>query len=409
MSARIALVSGTQPSQNPRARKAAAALVAAGYRVDILHPILLPQHIDEDQALAQTGGWRSVIYADLRAPWSGRWLRARRRLAMEQLKMKLGAGAHALGYGVGRACAAAMAQPYALVIGHQELGLYVAWRCARRGRRAAVDLEDWYSRDLPGAARRTRPIALLQRLEKWAGHHAAFVTTTTRVMANAFAIANHCAPPEVVYNAFDPASTPRVPSAHETHAERLPSLHWFSQTIGPQRGLELLWRALARLNQPVALVLRGKLASGYGEVLKELAAAAPTVRWSVEPTVPNDALLDAVAVHDLALALEIPYCDNKRYTASNKILQSLAAGLPVLATDTPGQREIMEQAPGAGWVVSSGSSESMTRALEQWLAQRAHWPHMRTAAQAAVASRLSWAHQVPTLLDCVAKALQPSR
>jgi glycosyltransferase involved in cell wall biosynthesis len=269
-----------------------------------------------------------------------------------------------------------------------------------------VDLEDWYSRDLPETARRGRPIALLQRLESWAGQRAAFVTTTTRVMANAFSIAYRCSVPEVVYNAFDAAIAP----ADAPTCERdLPSLHWFSQTIGPQRGLELLWRALARLNQPVALVLRGKLSSGYGAVLKELAAVAPAVRWTAEPPVPNEQLLGAIAGHDLALALELPYCDNKRYTASNKILQSLAAGVPVLATDTPGQREIMEQAPGAGWVVSSGSSEGMTRALEQWLAQRDHWQHMRMAAQAAVASRLSWSHQVPTLLDCVASALARKR
>jgi glycosyltransferase involved in cell wall biosynthesis len=84
-------------------------------------------------------------------------------------------------------------------------------------------------------------------------------------------------------------------------------LYWFSQTIGPHRGLEDAVRALGLLNRcDVQLHLRGHWQQGYEARLRRLAAesgAAQDLIFSYEPAQPDE-MVRLASAYDVGLALE---------------------------------------------------------------------------------------------------------
>ena len=59
-----------------------------------------------------------------------------------------------------------------LTIAHTEIPLWATKGLIHDGRRVAVDFEDWYSEDLSVADRRSRPLQLLRKAERFALNHA---------------------------------------------------------------------------------------------------------------------------------------------------------------------------------------------------------------------------------------------
>src|SRR6185436_16389511 len=82
-------------------------------------------------------------------------------------------------------------------------------------------------------------------------------------------------------------------------------LYWFSQTIGPGRGLEAAVTALGRAGVSAELTLRGRPHDGYLEALQRLAAAhAPRVVVIHQPPAAPDAMVDLARGYDVGLALD---------------------------------------------------------------------------------------------------------
>jgi hypothetical protein len=62
--------------------------------------------------------------------------------------------------------------------------------------------------------------------------------------------------------------------------------------------------------------------------------------------VPPDELIPRTAEHDLGLALEQPSASrNRTICLTNKLFTYLLAGIPFVATDTPGQRPVVDELP----------------------------------------------------------------
>lgn len=94
--------------------------------------------------------------------------------------------------------------------------------------------------------------------------------------------------------------------------------------------------------------------------------------------------------HDVGLALEVPYCLNKDFTASNKIFEYLRCGLAVIASKTKGQLEVMERCPEAGWVVPSDDAAGLGSAMQLCLDRPASLLVAKSAARRAGAEVWNW-------------------
>ena len=402
--ARIAIVTSGHLSTSPRVWREADALAAAGHAVTATGVWLDARQAEWDLALLAGRGWSWSVAADLRGGTIGSRLartraRVRSRAGRSRVRLRLGDDPHALGYAVDKLERVARREHADLTILHLEPALWIGERLLARGWRIAVDIEDWYSENHPELARRDPQVAQLARLESRVFRAARSATTTSAAMARALAAAHGMAPPAVVYNSLREA-----PLANAAPSDEL-RLLWLSQTVGMGRGLEDLVAALRRLPASWRLTLVGSAPAAMrawaraqlGDALFE------RVRWQSR-VAPQD-LYAIVTAHDVGLALEVPVCRNKDLTVSNKLLHYLQGGLAALASDTAGQREVMEQVPGAGAVYRAGNADALAGSLAPWLENPAAVQAGRAARHRAANDALGLHTQVPRLVASVARAL----
>jgi glycosyltransferase involved in cell wall biosynthesis len=282
--------------------------------------------------------------------------------------------------------------------------MWVARELAREGRRVGLDMEDWFSEDLPAEARRERPLRLLRSLERTLLQESAHRTCTSYAMAKTLSNTYDCAPPEVIYNAFPRQGRKSIDGLSKDRADRsVPSLHWFSQSIGPGRGLEELFAALPLLRREVEVHLRGRIDEAGKAWLRSMTPEQWRDRVFFHGLVPNDELCSRIAEHDIGLALERNEPRNKDLTISNKMLQYLTAGIPVVASGTAGQRDVATEAPGAVRLFAPGDAKDLAAALNAWLCPEA-LKQAKAAAIKAGETAFCWERFHPVLVKSVQRA-----
>ncbi|MGD1874832.1 MAG: glycosyltransferase [Mastigocoleus sp.] len=299
-----------------------------------------------------------------------------------------------------------------LTIVHSEAGLWVGNQLLDKGYQVGVDIEDWFSEDLLPNARATRPIEKIKNLEAHLLRKSTYSITTSSCLAKALAKAYQAPEPTVIYNAFPWSERKRIIDNQKldrqnfTDISQMRSIHWFSQTIGPGRGLENLFQALPFLKTPVEIHLRGNYPATSRQWLEPLIPDNWRERLYIHTTVPNAELLSRIAEHDIGLALEVPYCLNKEYTVSNKLFQYLQAGLAVIATDTLGQKEILSQYPEIGSLIPSQNPQALAIAIEDLITNPQKLTQAKTAALDTAQNYLCWEKQTEKLRSLIESSLE---
>ncbi|MDB6170439.1 MAG: hypothetical protein JWM88_3303 [Verrucomicrobia bacterium] len=401
----ILILTSSHLCRNPRVVKEATTLGAAGYDVTVMSVSMREDFERLDLELMRGLPFRRKVLDYRRENRSARFSRlfqragtwgARRlcRLARIESAQSLGP-ANAL-------LRLARSHPADLTIAHTEIPLWAAGPLIRDGRRVAVDLEDWYSEDLLEDDRRTRPLRLLREAEAFALDRAVYTSVPSESMAAALAQVHHRPAPIVLRNTFPLQRVSRLdrPAGNEP-----PALVWFSQTIGPGRGLERFLATWALTQTRSRVHLMGAVSAEYRD---ELRALVPDARRNdlrfIVPVAP-DRLPAKLAEFDIGLALESRSPRNRDITISNKILQYLNAGLAVIATATAGQSEVMQAAPACGLLVPPGEPAELAVSLEHFLENRGRLRASQAAARAAAVAEFSWEHDAPRLLAAVEGAL----
>ncbi|HTZ20339.1 MAG TPA: glycosyltransferase [Opitutaceae bacterium] len=399
---KVLVVSSGPLSRNPRPWKEAVALATAGFDVTVLSVFETEVSFHQDAALLANHPVHQV------------WLRpGGAGPGRHGYRLSVWLARHAVQY-CGWQCPAALgparalltrirALPADLTIVHNDAPLWAGGRLLATGRRVAADFEDWYSEDLLPEARRARPQRLLSRLEHDLLHSAAYVSTTSQAMADALYRSYGGKRPIVVTNSFPLQPRPASPTR-----ARLPAFFWFSQTIGPGRGLETFLTAWATTRAASRVVLLGMVNAAYRESLIGLLPPARRAQLEFHPLVAPTDLPALIAEHDIGLALEPAEPANKNLTISNKILQYLNAGLAVVASDTAGQGEVFARAPGIGELVALDDTAALARRLEALLNDPARLAAARQAARRAAEETYCWEKEAPGLIHAVEAALAAS-
>ena len=402
---RILILTASHLCRNPRVVKEATTLGRAGHDVTVASVSTRTrfEEIDRDmmrtlpfrrQTINHTGdsaGSRTAAFFHRGATWLA-------RLACERLRWET---AHSLG--PARALLEfARRLPADLTIVHTEIPIWAAQYLIRDGRRVAVDVEDWYSEDLLVADRRSRPLRLLRRAESFVLNQAAYSSATSESMASALAGAYSCPLPIVLRNAFPLQPVSRL---DRPAGDGPPRFIWFSQTIGPGRGLELFLAAWSRTTAPSEVYLLGEERSGYREHLLRRVPPAKRPRVRFIPLVTPEELPGKLAEFDIGLALEPSWPLNRDITITNKILQYMNAGLAIISTDTAGQTEVMQAAPNIGLLIHAHETTLLAAQLDELLMDRARLRIMQQAARQAATDKFCWEREEPRLLATVAQAL----
>jgi glycosyltransferase involved in cell wall biosynthesis len=267
--------------------------------------------------------------------------------------------------------------------------LPIAAVAARRsGARLGFDCEDLL------AERGTEPAHIVRMLERTYLSMCEYVSVPSRHVAERLRQQYRIPTPVVLYNTFPLDLAEGLPPPHlrpASSSNRL-RLYWFGQTLGPGRGIEEAIAALGRLHPSEAeLHLRGRIGPEFQGALDSLASEHGVQdRLVVHPLVPHDDTIRAAGDFDVGLALERPDNVNTSLTVSNKLFAYLLAGLAVGATDTPGQREVLDQIPSAGIVCPPDQPAELAFGIRTWARNRAALLNAQQQAWRAARERFSW-------------------
>jgi glycosyltransferase involved in cell wall biosynthesis len=404
----ILILTSAHLCRNPRVVKEATTLGNAGYDVTVMSISVSARFEAMDQTIMRNAPFKRVVldyYTPSRrvrladffqrtATWAARNL-------CRQFKWET---AQALGP-ASALLRLARKHPADLTIVHTEIPIWIAPQLIRDGRRVAVDVEDWYSEDLLCADRQSRPTNLLKRSEAAALNGAAYTSATSESMSEALANAYGCPRPIVIRNSFPRQDRPRTAAPAN---QGKPRFIWFSQTIGPGRGLELFFAAWARTKTPSEVYLLGDERRGYREQI--LARLPAHRRGDVHflPLVSPEQLPIELAKFDVGLALESRRPLNRDITITNKILQYMNAGLAIVATDTAGQIEVMKAEPNCGLLITAHETGDYAASLDHLIGNPSRLRAAQLAARAAAEREFCWERETPRLLAAVEAALAHS-
>ena len=420
----VVLLTGSHLCTNPRSVKEADSLTKMGFEVEVLGRWDLPGLFEQDKILLKNRKWKFSPSILKPMPLSKMISRAQRFLGLQlfrsfglENRWQLGPLAAAL-------YKEARKRSSSLYIAHSEVGMWAIDQLRRDGKKVGVDMEDWFSEDLMPEARRSRPIRLLKNLERNLLCHGVHSTCPSEAMADALVKAYGCRRPTVIRNIFslndreaidgkwrDRPGMVRWMTSNDPKAVRPKeapvSIHWFSQTIGPGRGLESLFLALDGLEGNWELHLRGNLKS-YEGWLERVCPTNVRSKLKVHGLVGNEELLSRIAEHDIGFAGELAEPTSRNLTITNKFFQYMQAGLVVVASNTAGQKEAASEAGGGVVLYPSGYTGELKRILSCLIGKSGDMAERRGQAWNAGA-RLCWENERQKLIEAINEALERKR
>ncbi|MEB3280982.1 MAG: glycosyltransferase [Lyngbya sp.] len=406
--AKILILIGGHLCTAPRPQKEADALAAAGHDVTVRGFWFDPELVQRDHLILAQKKWRFAPIIDFQPQHkiNNFKVRLQGRFAKEKYQRFSIFSPELLGYGATAMLKVARQTQADLTIVHSEVGLWVGNQLLNEGFRVGVDFEDWFSEDLLPSNCATRPINKLKTFERRLAQDCVYCLTTSNALAEAFSDAYKVPKPTAIYNTFpwEERSFIDVKKLDKINS-KLSSLHWFSQTIGPGRGLEILFQALAYLQTPVEIHLRGHYPKTAQQWLEKQVTDEWRDRIFIHPTVPNSELLSRIAEHDIGLALEQPDIPSRNLTITNKLFQYLQAGLAIIATDTAGQKEIFQHSPEIGSLIPNNHPAILAQAIENLLKNPEKLASAKLAALQAAQNQFCWEQQINVLLQKAEQAL----
>lgn len=402
MQRRICLVTSGQPSTNPRLVKEANALAAAGHSVRVIG--------------ARRSEWATIADESLlaRVPWSADfvdWRRAAIQHRLARLTTSFPIGDAWLGAAASpmtpALTAAALEERADMFIAHN-LGALPAASAAASRHDAALgfDAEDFHSgqcvdQDAPDCR-------IAKTIEDEFIPRCDYVTASSPGIADTYGSLCQRAP-VVILNVFSKDERPEEPSDPEEGAVRL---YWFSQTIGPERGLDDAVRAIGRLRDArIELHLRGEWQAGYDDHLRNLArdlGLGDHQLVSHAPAMPFD-LVRLAAPYDIGLALEPGTSVNSDLALSNKVFTFLLAGVPAILTATSAQRTLATALDDSVQVVGIGDVDALVHAIRHWVVNRRAYAKARQSAWGLGSSRYNWEIEQGRLVSVIEGVLAGRR
>ncbi len=241
---------------------------------------------------------------------------------------------------------------------------------------------------------------------RFASDGAAFVTAGSAAIARACDDALGLATLPI-NNVFSlPAMAPSEERSRGDRSEF--AAYWFSQTIGPGRGLDDVVRALGLTTRPASLTLRGCPTPGCAESLLALAEReAPRVRIAVEPPSSPASMIDACRAFDLGVSAERGPIRNRLLNLPNKAATYPLAGLPVALTTTAGHAPLANDLGTGALVFAPGDAASLAEQLLPLMTDTGRLANAREASWHAARTRWHWDHELErgALLAAAARSL----
>ena len=406
-SPRICILTPGHLSTNPRVVKEADALASANYDVKVIVGDFAHWAREADHTFA--GRSWSVVKKLAFGPDAPMLVRARQRARRHSARAMVSAGL-GLPSVVRAAChpigpdlvAAASHVPADLYIAHYTAALPAAAIAAHHhGTLYAFDAEDYHLGGFPELPQYNVERRLVRAIEEYYLSSCSYVTAASPGIADAYARTYKIRRPTVILNAFPRAHAPREFTSRGASSPG-PSVHWVSQTIGPNRGLECAVEAIGRARSRPHLYLRGTPVKNFLPQLQLIAAGAGVSdRIHILPPVAPSELEREAAIYDLGLSAEPGHTPNNRIALGNKLFSYLLAGLPIALSDILAHRTVSRELESAARLYAADDPESLAEVLDTFLGDPALLAAARATAFHLGQTRFNWETEQLTLLNCI--------
>jgi glycosyltransferase involved in cell wall biosynthesis len=399
---RICVVTAGHLATTPRMLKAADALAEAGHQVRVVSArfVRWASQADRDLIARRRSRWRwEVVDYSPSDPGTRNWSALRHRAAnaasivLTPALCPAGIAERAFGRVHPELVRAIRARPDDLIYAGTAGALAAAAVAGRKtGTPYALDLEDFHTGEQSDSPQARRHHQLASRIEQRILPRAVFRTAGSAAIADAYRQL-YGVDMIAIHNVFPLPDAPKRAAARGRDEASPLRLYWFSQTIGPHRGLEEVVRAAGKAGILAQLHLRGRPADGYLDALRTLATqGAPRLSLHHHDPAPPDRMVELCAGYDIGLSPEQPHIANRELCLANKPLTYVLAGLAVVLTDTAGQRPLAEDLGQAALSYRAGDVDALAAGLAHWATDPAALARAQAASWQAAKRRWHWEH-----------------
>jgi glycosyltransferase involved in cell wall biosynthesis len=398
---KICIVTTRHISYNPRVLKEADTLDAAGYNVVVVTVRNDERQSAFDDELMRVRKWtlRMVNFRRERRGERGYWfylsVKQRFFLLFSKIGLRWGIAERAAEKAFDGLLKLAGAEEADLYIAHHAEALGVACTAARRNNALfGFDAEDFHTGMEDSNSAMTRIIGFLE------GKYLSscrYLTAASKGIAEAYRDKYGIRIQQVVLNVFPLEDLPaRVPG-------KPIKFYWYSQVIGPNRGIEGLLEAASRITLPFEIHLRGHLHSeDYLNGLRQRYGNAGL--WDRiflhDPILPAELIGDANQF-DVGLALESDVSVNRNICVTNKVFSYLMSRLFIIGTDTYGQKDIFGYFPDAVRMCRMDDAQDLADAMRACIDGEISLLEGKRAAGRAAEGTFNWQRESAKLRACV--------
>ncbi len=397
----VCLVSPGHLGSNPRLVKEAEALAEAGHRVHVIYGETHAGTLKRDEAVLSGAGWTSQAVSLFNNRWRPLAWKAGQRFSTLLFKrgfrtLSLACHAsHPLFPGLRRAVLNYKADLY---LGHCLPALPIVVAAARRHRaRCGFDAEDFHSGENAEEGHGAVSNAIARLLESHFLPECNHLTAASPLIAKAYE-ATYGVAPTTILNVF-----PLREGVEPQPAPSLSSFYWFSQTVGPGRGLEAFLEILRLLDCPVRIDLRGHVSDGYRKSLEAFVAGSEVVLGLLPPDAPAT-MVGHAAGYTAGLALEQRDPVNRDLCLTNKAFTFLLAGTPVIFSRTRAQEALAGELGNAALMIDLDDPPATAKALKSLIENPELHRRACEAAHDLGKTRYNWDYEKHLLLNLIEAA-----
>ncbi|WP_316811397.1 hypothetical protein [Pedobacter heparinus] len=365
---KIVLVTSGQPSLNPRLVKEADTLSFAGYEVTVLYTYWNDWGTKLDVTLLKTKKWKAIrVGGDPeQKPLVYLFSRIMHKLTIcgakkTRLKYFAEFAISRNSYWLMKAASARHADLY---IAHNLGALPAVIKAAKHHNKpCGFDAEDFHRNEVSDDPHNF-DVLLKACIEDKYIPQTDYLTASSPQIGEAYRKLFPSKEPIIILNVFK--KNLDIKATHIKPDTPL-KLFWFSQTIGTNRGIEEVLKALGTINhRKFELHLMGKLQHNISKGhFEKLAGHTFYSLYFHDPIAPDDLTVFA-SQFDVGLALEPAFSFNNDMALSNKIFTYMQAGLAIIASNTTAQRILLQRQPEIGKVYEIGNVQSLSNILQHY-------------------------------------------
>ncbi|GAA4084453.1 glycosyltransferase family protein [Mucilaginibacter panaciglaebae] len=402
MTKKIVLISSGQPALNPRLVKEADSLSAAGYDVTVLYAYWNDWGTVLDDELLSQKKWKAIRVGGTANDQSVRYFVSRAIHKLANSLMRLSGSVLLAERAIGRSCTflTTEAQKHSadLYIAHNLAALPAAVKAAKRHQsKCGFDAEDMHRYEVSNDES-SRHFRLARYIEDLYLPQVDQFTTSSPLITAAYQKLYPHKKAIILRNVFPKTNTSII-----KHTGCI-KLFWFSQTIGPDRGIEDIMDALETLNSSqIELHLLGNRPAHSQDFIDRLNTSSLNINFHAP--IPPDEIISFASQFDIGLALETGLPHNRDICLTNKIFTYIQSGLAVIASDTQAQADLLQQYPDCGLLYKKGNSGSLADCLKQYADNPEYLNSTRRNNFDLGQSTLNWENESRLLLKLVQQTL----